>query len=157
MTDTDDRHMGFGTIDELCACMKTRMSELDDMQHAGDMAAYEECTEVFIELLERTFDTLDRQPQGGVTGFQANWIVRMFLLRMLYSNNRCGVCILDLDDMLYPQNREMFTTISSKTWATLQEMALEKYRTHPGAHPDVMAHWRAIVDGRVPFGMVVRE
>lgn len=148
------RHEGFKTIDELCSWMEERMEELDRMDPEE---AYNAAVKTFRDILVATLDTLDRQPQGGITGFMHEWIVKMFMVKELYPDSRCGVRVLDLDDMLYPQNREMFMTVDSETWATLQGMALEKSRMHPGAHPDVMAHWQSIVDGKVPFGMVVRE
>lgn len=96
----------------------------------------------------------------GITGFQAGAVMWDFIRDWRYDNNKCGLKIIDFDNMLYPQYEHRYQkTISCDTWEALQKNAKElleeygegKYR----AHPDVIAHWKSIVDGVVPFGYEV--
>lgn len=66
--------------------------------------------------------------------------------------------------MLYPQYEYKFTgrTISSDTWAALQKSAKENLEEDEKnenyrAHPRVIAHWKSIADGKVPFGYTVKD
>lgn len=95
----------------------------------------------------------------GITGFQAGFVMWEFVRDWQFRYNRTSLKILDYDNMLYPQYDYKFEkTISSRVWASLQKAAkenLEKDFEH--AHPDVVAHWQSIVDGKVPFGFTVKE
>ena len=89
----------------------------------------------------------------GITGFQAGFVMWDFICDWLYSNNKCGLKIVDYDDMLYPQYEDKFQkTISSYVWADLQKQAKQNLEDSGYAHPNVIAHWQSIVDGNVPFG-----
>lgn len=95
----------------------------------------------------------------GITGFQAGFVMWDFIRDWSFSDNKCGMKIVDYDNMLYPQYDDKFDkTISRDTWAAIQKEAasrLEKDRNF--AHPRVVAHWESIVDGVVPFGYIVKE
>ena len=98
--------------------------------------------------------------QGGITGFQAGSVMWEFIKEWSYSNNSCGLKILDYDNMLYPQYNNMFDkTISANTFKALQEMAkknlLERNKEH--IHPDVLNHWKSIADGKIPFGYTIKD
>lgn len=100
----------------------------------------------------------------GITGFQASCAVWDFIRDWNYSDNKCGLRIVDYDKMLYPQYEENFgKVISSGTWKALQEQAksnLDGYYNHEyycSAHPNVLAHWKSIAYGNVPFGYEVKE
>lgn len=103
---------------------------------------------------------IDKSPQGGITGFQAGAIMWEFIRNWMYSMNELGLKIINYDDLMYPQNRERFEkTISQRTWEKLKYLAkneLDKVVNGEQAHPDVIAHWRSIVDDVVPFGFVVK-
>lgn len=103
----------------------------------------------------------DRYPQGGITGFQAGFVMWDFIRELEYSNNECGLKIVNYDNMLYPQYKDRFEKIIPKwVWEKLQERAkeklenLEQYQYTSGV---VIAHWKSIADGKVPFGYSVEE
>ena len=101
------------------------------------------------------------EPGGGITGFQAGFVMWEFIRPWMFSNNECGMRLIDYDDMLYPQYEDKFVgrTISSDTWAALQKKANENLdkKGKLGAHPLVIAHWKSIADGKVPFGYTVKD
>lgn len=92
----------------------------------------------------------------GITGFQAGFVMWDFIRDWMYTNNKCGLKIIDYDNMLYPQYGDRFEKIiTDDTWNGLQEQAkknLEEYENGRSAHPEVVAHWKSIVDGTIPFG-----
>lgn len=96
----------------------------------------------------------------GITGFQAGFVMWDFIRDWMFRDNKCGMKLVDYDDMLYPQYEYKFQkTISSSTWEEIQAAAkelLNEHADHP-AHPAVMAYWQSIVDGKVPFGYVVSD
>lgn len=94
----------------------------------------------------------------GITGFQASFVMWDFVLDWLYCSNECGLKMVNYDDMLYPQYAYKFEkTISKDTFEALQKTAKKNLEEHNGAHPAVIAHWKSIVDGNVPFGYVVKD
>ena len=96
----------------------------------------------------------------GITGFQAGFVMWDFILDWNYKSNKCGMRLVDYDDMLYPQYGDEFgKVIQDDVWNSLQEQAkknLEECENGRNAHPDVIAHWKSIVDGVVPFGYTVK-
>lgn len=98
-------------------------------------------------------------PSGGITGFQAGFVMWDFIKQWSFSDNECGLKIMDYDNMLYPQYEYRFEkTISPETWKKLQEKAKERLlMDRHTAHPLVVEHWERIADGNVPFGYVVKE
>lgn len=100
---------------------------------------------------------MDRAPQGGITGFQAGFIMWGFIRHWSYESNKCGMKIVDYDNMLYPQYEHKFEkTISESVWKILQDEAKKKLdKVDKYTHEAVVQHWRSIVDGKVPFGYKV--
>lgn len=89
----------------------------------------------------------------GITGFQAGFIMWDFIEQWEYRENKCGLRIIDYDNMLYPQYENKFDKIiTSKQFKRMQEVAAEKLKEKYRAHPDVVKHWESIVNGTVPFG-----
>ena len=81
-----------------------------------------------------------------------------FIKDWSFSGNKCGLRIVDYDNMLYPQYDDKFEkTISASIWESLQKEAAENLKDRPTAHPTVIAHWQSIVDGKVPFGYTVKD
>ena len=95
----------------------------------------------------------------GITGFQAGFVMWDFICDWRYRHNKCGLIIVDYDDMLYPQYDYRFEkTISRYTWEALQKQALENLeKDSEYAHPNVIEHWQSIVDGIVPFDYKVKD
>lgn len=94
----------------------------------------------------------------GITNFQAGFVMWDFIKGWSYPHNKCGMRLVDYDNMLYPQYEDKFQkTISSSTWEQLQSAAknaLEEHRDFP-AHPVVQKHWQSIVNGKIPFGYTI--
>lgn len=97
---------------------------------------------------------VERSPRGGITGFQASCVTWDFLEH--WGHIEAPAAIIRYDDMLYPQSAEKFNTIGKETWEHLQAKAAEFLAEKTAAHPNVVAHWRKIADGVVPFGYTVR-
>ena len=98
------------------------------------------------------------EPQGGITGFQASFVMWDFIKEWMYSQNKCGMKLTNYDDMLYPQYEYKFQkTITPGAWEKIQEEAKKNLENNDYACLEVRAHWKSIVDGKVPFGYIVKE
>lgn len=97
--------------------------------------------------------------QGGITGFQAGCVMWEFVKRFMHLKG--PLKLVQYENMLYPQYFNKFDqTISEDTWKWLKVEAMQKLidsGNHEHTHPDVVAHWKSIVDGVVPFGYVVAQ
>lgn len=94
----------------------------------------------------------------GITGFQAGCVMWDFLRDWMYSGNKCGMKIVDYDEMLYPQYEYKYQkTMRRDIFDALQKTAKKNLEEREYVHPDVVKHWKSIVDGNVPFGYVVRD
>lgn len=95
---------------------------------------------------------------GGITGFQADFVMWSFIRHWSYEYNTCGLKILDYDNLLYPQYEYKFDkTISERQWKTVQEQAERLLSELDYAHPAVIKHWKSIVDGKLPFGFEIGD
>ena len=103
----------------------------------------------------------NRHEQGGITGFQAGFVMWDFIKEWMYSNNRTALRIVNYDDMLYPQYKDKFDKIiSKKAFECLQKAAqegLDEVKQGREAHPNVIKHWESIVAGNVPFGYKIKK
>lgn len=95
----------------------------------------------------------------GITGFQAGFVMWDFIRDWNYRHNKCGLRLVDYDNMLYPKYDDRFEkAIDRDTWKALQKQALENLeKDSEYIHPDVIEHWQSIVDGVVPFGYKVKD
>ena len=95
----------------------------------------------------------------GITGFQAGCVMWDFIQNWTYKNNECGLKLIDYDDMLYPQYEYKFEKyIDKHTFTKLREEAMVKLINDKNyAHPDVVNHWKSIINGKVPFGYKIKE
>ena len=94
---------------------------------------------------------------GGITGFQSGCVMWQVIRHMNYENNKCGLRLLDMDDLLYPQYEHKFTAISKDTWDAVKKEAQKRLLERGAAHPDVVAHWESIVNGKIPFGLRIED
>ncbi len=127
------------------------LTQLLDREHN-----YNTIAEAIVAGLRASLKAMDRHPNAGITGFQHGWIVRHFLHKELSIKGPAQ--LLKYEDMLYPQHQRYFEkTITREAWEFLQTEATKRLKEVEGnmAHPNVMAHWQSIVDGKVPFGYVV--
>lgn len=95
----------------------------------------------------------------GITGFQAGCTMWDFIRDWSYSDNKCGMRIIDYDNMLFPQYNDKFDkTISKDVFEALQKEAWELYNDETrSAHPSVIKHWESIIHGKVPFGYKIKK
>ena len=99
----------------------------------------------------------------GITGFQAGFVMWDFIKQWNFRNNECGLKLLDYDKLLYPQYADRFEkTIEPDRWERIKKVAAkhlaedEKNESYH-AHPDVIAHWKSIAEGNLPFGFTIKE
>lgn len=129
--------------------LKKFIDEILDKDHD-----YNSIAGAFIAGLTATMKAMDRHPNGGITGFQAGWILMTHMGRELLINGPWK--IVKYRDMLFPQHRDKFLpSLSKETWDWLQEEAKKNLEKEGSAHPDVKKHWEDIVAGNIPFGMWV--
>lgn len=100
---------------------------------------------------------VNRSPQGGITGFQASCVMWEFLQHWLTEYQGKPLRITNYGDLLYPQYENEFTSISQKTLKWVTDQANSLLQEHPDAADSVRDHWRRIIDGYVPFGLVVQD
>lgn len=110
--------------------------------------------------MKATFNYIDRAGHCGITGFQASFIGWEMLKAYLgLENNKCGLKLVNYDDMLYPQYEQKFDkTISKDVWSSLQKQAenlIEDKESTPCSR--VLEHWYKIANGEVPFGYRVKN
>lgn len=102
----------------------------------------------------------DKSEQGSITWFQASCVMWDFISQWSYSSNKCGLRIVDYDNMLYPQYEFKFSNkeISQSVWKSLQKQAEELLKAEKAyAHEKVIEHWQSIIGGNVPFGYKVKN
>jgi hypothetical protein len=94
----------------------------------------------------------------GLSGFQASFAMWDFIFGYIKTSNKCGLRLVDFDEMLYPQYGYKFEkTISKGVWDDLQKQAKECLESPELASQSVKEHWRSIVNGVVPFGYSVED
>jgi hypothetical protein len=100
---------------------------------------------------------VERSPTGGISGFQAGCVMWEIIRGWgAFGGPDSPLRIQNLDDLLYPQYRDKFTSISKEVWLRLKAKAAENLEG-PHGTDNVRAHWQSIVDGRVPFGFSVSD
>lgn len=100
-------------------------------------------------------NAIDHSSQGGITGFQAGAIMWEFMSEW----NHVGfpARLIRYEEALFPQYEHQFKSISEETWDWLQKEAKEHLKSRESACKEVKAHWKSIVDGKVPFGLLVEK
>lgn len=92
----------------------------------------------------------------GITGFQAGVVTWDFITGWNCIDNKCGLKLINYDNMLYPQYYYKFDKIiGSDAWKALQKEAQENLASSEPVCQSVKTHWQNIVDGKVPFGYTV--
>lgn len=89
---------------------------------------------------------------GGITGFQSGAVFWQFASKWLLMDGPARR--LKYEDMLYPQNERVFARrLDKRTAEWLRDEAKKKLagKEFP-AHPDVVAHWKTLAAGKLPFG-----
>lgn len=97
-------------------------------------------------------------PQGGITNFQAGYVMWEFIMHWNHKDNKTGMRIIDYDDMLYPHHEDRFNkTIPKRSMESLANEAKKLLAKHENneqslATPAILAHWKSIAQGVPPFG-----
>lgn len=120
------------------------MTEKDFRDKYYDKAkkqTFETLPEFFNEMFEGSFDygsiccavaasalaaasAANHHKKAGITGFQAGAVMWEFIQQWNYVSNKCGLRIIDYDNMLYAQYSDNFEkTISKSTFEALQKQA----------------------------------
>lgn len=100
----------------------------------------------------------DHHENGGITGFQGSCVMWRFIQHWMHMEEGEPLKLVRYNEMLYPQyNYKFEKTISRDTWDWLREQADKCLNENGYAHPEVIAHWKSIVNGVVPFGYTVKE
>lgn len=112
-----------------------------------------------------TMTAMNHAEQGGITGFQASCIMWGFIRQWNFSHNKCGLKMVDYDNMLYPQYEDKFgKTISSGIWENIKKQAkteIENANREPycsvTSDSPVYLHWKSILNNKIPFGYKIAE
>lgn len=72
--------------------------------------------------------------RGGITGFQAGCVMWQVIREWNYKNNKTGLRIQDMDNLLYPQYEYKFNTIDKDVWKAVQEEARSRIKESVEAH-----------------------
>jgi len=99
---------------------------------------------------------MDRTPNGGITGFQGGAVMWEFM--DTWNGIKGPARLLDYNDLLFPQMEHKFRNVSAEAWEAIQEKAKSHLaEDHTHAHPDVVAHWKSVANGKIPFGLAIGE
>lgn len=93
---------------------------------------------------------MNESPAGGITGYQASAVMWEFVCKWM--RYETPLRLLDYNEMLYPQYSHKFSCISKSTWEYLQNEAAKNLKENEHAHPNVINHWKLIIEGKIPFG-----
>lgn len=106
----------------------------------------------------------NKMEQGGITGWQASNVMWEFIRLWSKPNNKCGLRLIDMDDMLYPQYEDRFDkTLSKFNYESLVKEAKARIKEDDEstnsmkAHWKVRRHWEFIANGGIPFGYRLRS
>ncbi len=91
-----------------------------------------------------------------ITAEQANFIMWTFIYKWMYPHNKCGLAILNYDNLLYPQMRGQFDkVISREVFEQIQAQAKDLLESGRDIHENVKNHLQSIVNGEPPFGFKI--
>lgn len=96
--------------------------------------------------------SVERTPQGGITGFQAGAI----MWEMIKGWGIFGEgpkAMLCYNDLLYPQYDYKWRTISKETFDYLKKKAADNLKGHSeNTSPNVLDRWKSVAAGNIPCG-----
>lgn len=95
---------------------------------------------------------VNNSPNGGITGAQAGYIFWELRKAWLYEDGPAK--LISYKELLYPQYRDEFDrVVASDTAAWLRAEAKKLLKeSSEYAHGSVLAHWRKMAEGWLPFG-----
>ena len=100
---------------------------------------------------------MDRQSQGGITGFQAGAVMWEFIKNWMSLSG--PLRLVQYKEMLYPHYEEEFQKVIDRDTFNEIKRQAEELLAHDcnHAHPDVVAHWKSVAAGVVPFGYSIKD
>lgn len=110
--------------------------------------------------MKAVFNALNDAPAmgGGITGFQASYIMWECMVHIFHQNDDVGLKLIDYSEMMYPQYAHKFEkTIDKKTWKALQKKAIKTLDESKLLHPEVRQHLENIKAGIIPFGYIIKK
>ena len=134
-----------------------------------------ESIDEFIRYLDRTFEfdygtichaiaaagiaamkRMDKTSQGGITGFQANAIMWIFVRN--WGGYGGPMQLINYEQMLFPQSAEHFAKeITPDCFEWLKTKARDTLTNAESLAPEARAHLISIIEGNVPFGYTVKK
>ena len=98
----------------------------------------------------------DNHKNGGITGFQAGYVMWQFIRNYMYEHNKCGLRMIDWDNMLYHQDESSFDkVIPQNVFERLQNQAKEEIQIKWLSEKQKQ-HLQNIIDGIPPFGYSIK-
>ena len=99
----------------------------------------------------------DNHKNGGITGFQAGYVMWQFIRNYIYEYNKCGLRMIDWDKMLYHQDESLFDkVIPQNVFERLQKQAKEEIQIE-WLSEEQKQHLQSIIDGIPPFGYTLQK
>ena len=94
---------------------------------------------------------------GGITGFQAGYVMWQFIRNYMYEHNKCGLRMIDWDKMLYHQDESSFDkVIPQNVFERLQNQAKEEIQIKWLSEKQKQ-HLQNIIDDIPPFGYSIEH
>ena len=98
----------------------------------------------------------DNHKRGGIAGFQAGYVMWQFIRNYMYKHNKCGLRMIDWDNMLYYQDKALFDkNIPQNVFERLQNQAKEEIQIKRLSEKQKQ-HLQNIIDGIPPFGYSIK-
>lgn len=139
-----DKELHNDSMDEFIEKIASYEHDYDTIVHAVTAAAIQAAR------------VMNRKPCGGITGFQAGAVMWEFFYRWMHLEGPAK--LVQYRDMLFPQYNDSFEKeIPKSVFEYLKIEAGANIQNTPDAHPDVINHWRSIVNGNVPFGYKIKK
>lgn len=89
---------------------------------------------------------------------QANYVMWTFIYQWMYPQNKCGLAMLDYDNLLFPQMETYFEKkLPREAFERVQAQAKDLLEADDDITPTVKEHLQSIVDGKPPFGFEIME
>lgn len=99
---------------------------------------------------------MNSSKQGHITGFQAQCVMWGFIKEWMNYKD-APLRLTQYKYLLYPQYEKSFTTIAPGVHEYIRKEANRLLLEEPDSpvSADVVAHWRKLANGEVPFGLKV--
>lgn len=93
----------------------------------------------------------------GLTGFQAGCLMWMMIIQYGSYGEGSNLQLINWNDLIYPQYADKFNSIDKDTWEQVQKYATDELEKWSGGSEEVKAHIITVAQGKLPFGLKIRE